>query len=142
VVIDTNCMIRAVAGKSPYSEALERLKNKCHMIAYSKKIMKEYIAKLRVVGMSAYIFQRKLEDIKEMNKLKRATNTILLRARRKIRQRHLPLPSDRTDIKFLVAALAKSAKYIITTDRHLLVLNPYGHGNSQIKIVCPQNYLP
>lgn len=134
-------MIRAVAGKSPYSEALERLKNKCHMIAYSKKIMKEYIAKLRVVGMSAYIFLRKLEGIKEMNKLKRVNNTILQRARRKIRQESLPLPSDRTDIKFLVAALAKSAKYIISTDRHLLALNPYRHNNSQIKIMPPENYL-
>ena len=135
-------MIRAVAGKSPYSEALERLKNRCHMIAYSKKIMKEYIGKLRAVGMTIYIFLRKLEDIKQMNKLKRATNTILLRAKKEIRQKRLPLPSDRYDVKFLVAALAKSAKYIITTDPHLLTLNPYRYAGSQIEIVPPQSYLP
>lgn len=140
VVIDTNTLIRALAELEPYSQALKRLIEKCDTIIFSTQISKEYSGKFHKTGMPKFIFQRKLEDLRQQGKLKRSYETALKNARRKIKIERLPLPNDRTDIKFIVTAIAANARYIITNDNHLLRLNPYRYQHSRINIIDPVEY--
>lgn len=138
--MDTNTLIRALAELEPYSRALGHLTQKCDTIVFSTQIMKEYSGRFHKAGMTKLIFQRKLEEIRQRGKLKRCNETPLRNARRRIRDERLPLPNDRTDIKFVEAALASNAGYIITTDRGLLELDPYRYQGSRIGIIDPAEY--
>jgi len=140
VVLDTNVAIRALAGLSPHVEALERLKSLCHTAIWSKDVLKEYQSRVNKIGMTGIILLTRLASLEQIGKLERCFKTLLDRAQRTIREEHLPLPNDRTDTKFLKLAIAKKASYIITSNGHLLNLNPYRYSASSIKIVVPEDY--
>jgi len=140
VVVDTNTLIRALANFEPYSKALEHLIEKCDTIVFSTQIMKEYFGKFHKAGMTKTFFQRKLEDIRQLGKLRRCYETPLRKARKQIKTKHLPLPNDRTDIKFIETAIASNARYIVTNDGELLRMNPYRYQNSHISIIDPVEY--
>lgn len=140
VVLDTNVAIRALAGLSPYVEALERLKDLCHIAISSTAILREYQSRVHNAGMNGTTLQIRLESLRQMGKLKGCPKTLLDRAQKRIQKEHLRLPNDQTDVKFLRAGIAKKAKYIISKDRNLLDLSPYRYGKSSIKIVEPEKY--
>lgn len=141
MVIDTYTFIRALADIENHRKVLNHLKAKCHIIVTTTGITKEYKSRLRKTGMTTYILQRRLEDLTQIKKLKRLKVTPLKKAKKKIKDEHLRLPEDRNDIKFIEAAVASKARYLITTDRGLLGLNPYKCKQAYIEVITPQKYV-
>jgi putative PIN family toxin of toxin-antitoxin system len=140
VILDTCVVLRALAGKSPYSNTLYRIKEICDTISFSNRIQKEYLNKAHKSGLTGLFLISEFDKLKRCKKLKKINHTSIINARKEIQKKKLPLPNDKDDIKFVEAAIAKKAKYIITTDTTLLDLDPYRIKNGTIRIIEPIEY--
>lgn len=90
--------------------------------------------------MTFLILERKIKELERLGKTKDVRRTDLDNARARILCEHLPLPTDAFDNKFIEAAVACGARYVITTDPSLLTLDPYEHDAVNIRIVEPHTY--
>jgi predicted nucleic acid-binding protein len=133
--------LKALGGVSPYSEALDCLKEICNRIASTTEILREYKCKVTAEGMTSVILMRKMKELERIGKTKDVYQTQLNHARTLIQRANLPLPTDSFDHKFFVAAIACKARYIITTDPGSLALSPYNHPPINMKIVKPTEYV-
>lgn len=139
VVLDTNVLIRALAHIGVYGEVLDRIKEICHQIAYSKKIEKEYKGCATKGGMTTNILLRKLQDLEEEKKLKFVRQSLL---ESKLKNVEFKMkPKDATDLKFVKIALVTDARYVITTDKHLLDLKFYRNGETCLEFITPKQFL-
>ena len=135
IVVDTHVFNRALGGISEYWDVLERIREQCNIIACSKEIIKEYLGRARSGGMEQLIVQRKIEDLKQIKKVK---------VFKKSKCDHVNLrkiPSHQPDEKFVRVAVASSARYIISKNKHLTDLNPYDFEDTHIEIIEPKEYL-
>jgi predicted nucleic acid-binding protein len=87
------------------------------------------------------ILERKVKELERVGKTKDVHRTNLGNAKARIANENLPLPTDTFDHKFIEAAVACGARYIITTDPSLLVLDPYDHDAVHLRIVEPSRYV-
>ena len=133
-------LLRALAGKSPHVDVLERIKEICNKVLFSTPILREWICKAFAEGMTSVILLRKLEEIRKDNKMKKCGGTSIDKARKMINRQRCMKPTDRDDLKFVEVALATGA-VLVTCDPHLLVLNPYVCGRRRLKIMTPEDYL-
>lgn len=140
VVVDTMVFLKALGGIDPYSEALDCIKKICNRIALSTEIHREYKCKVTSEGMTFLILERKIKELERVGKTKDVHRTNLDNAKARITNEHLPLPTDTFDNKFVEAAVACGARYIITTDPSLLTLDPYDDNTLHMRIVEPSRY--
>lgn len=140
MVLDTMVLLRMFTDKSPYVDVLERIKEKCNKIVFSTPIHKEWRSKAYAEGMSALLVIRKLEELRQINKLKKCKKTLIDEARKLIESKKCRKPTDHDDLKFVEVALAEKA-ILISKDSHLLNLNPYNCGEIDLKIISPEDYL-
>lgn len=132
--------LRALAGKPPSVIVLEKIKEICNKILISSPIAKELRSKAYVEGMSSLIILRKLKEFRQIKKLKKCKKTSIDKARKLIDSENCKKPTDRSDLKFIEAALAEKA-ILITKDHVLLNLNPYNCGKISLRIISPEEYL-
>jgi len=140
VVLDTMVLLRMFTDKSPYVDVLKRIKEECNKIIFSTHIVREWRTKAYVAGMSSLIVLRKLEELRQIKKLKRCNKAPIDRARKLIANKKCKKPIDLDDLKFVEVALARKAD-LITRDPILLNLNPYNCGKFRLKIMSPEDYL-
>lgn len=133
-------LLRMLADQSPYTNVLEKIKEKCNKIMFSTSIDKEWRTKAYIEGMSVLTLIRKLEELKQIEKLKKCKKISLDKARKLVRSKKCRKPDDRYDLKFVEAAMAEKA-ILITRDFTLLDLNPYKCGKVYLKIMSPEDYL-
>lgn len=139
-IFDTYVFLRSLGKTSLFRRTLEHLHMKRHILRYSTEIEKEYTNKAGSVGFLP-ILTIKLQELKRSGKFKKITKTNILKARKKIKEKELPLPADRDDVKFIEAGLASKSKYLVTTDRGMLVLDPYRHNSENMRIIKPAGYV-
>jgi len=142
-VFDTNSLLGALINKHPFCDALEKLQKVCDRVVISNPIQKEFISKLHSVGLTIVVFNQKMSELSSMGKIKRLNKTHLLKAKRMIKKQRLRLPNDKEDHKFIEAAVASSAGFLVTADNGILILDPYRYNkaNSTIRILSPENYV-
>lgn len=141
VVFDTWALLNAFKNIDPYANALDTLDIVCDKMAVSQPIMKEFHNKLHSTGLTLVLFTKKLSELLGKGKIVKIKRTNLTKARRKIRDNNLLLPNDSDDHKFIEAAIAVHARYIITTDNGMLSMNPYKYDNNAIiEIITPSDY--
>ena len=134
VVLDTCVTIRALGNAGKYRELRESIVKKCDKIAFSKEIRKEWIGQTAKAGMSPSFLIAQLEKLESVGKLKFIGKSKLQLVELNRR------PTDKYDEKFLTIALATKAKCIITTDPHLLELDPYKWNGTDMRIFRPEDY--
>ena len=140
IVVDTNTLIRGIGKVGKYFKVIERIKKKCDTIIVTTQIIKEYKGRVRIGGMTIPILQRKLDNLRELDKFKKIS---VSRVEFKLKNIDIcKKPTDNQDFKFLKLALAEDSPYLITEDRHLLNLNPYNCKNTDLKIIRPEDYEP
>jgi predicted nucleic acid-binding protein len=140
IVVDTMVFLKALGDVNPYSDALDCIKRICNRIALSTEIHREYKCKVTSEGMTFLILERKIKELERLGKTKDVRRTDLDNAKASILRKHLPLPTDAFDNKFIEAAVACGARYVITTDPSLLSLDPYEHDGLNLRIVEPHTY--
>jgi predicted nucleic acid-binding protein len=90
--------------------------------------------------MTSFILTRKIKELERIDKTKGVFRVQIEKAKSTIKKENLPLPADTDDHKFFEAAIACSARYIITTDHSSLDLDPYDHNLMHMRIVKPVQY--
>lgn len=90
--------------------------------------------------MSPTLLISKSEELKKIGKFKKINQYPLKKAKTIISKNRLPIPEDKYDVKFIEAALASKAKYIVTIDRGMLNLNPFRYDGENIEIISPEAY--
>src|SRR5574341_1180131 len=138
IVVDTGVFIRALGRVGDFENFLQAiLKKSDDKIVFTTEIMKEYRYKVGLGGFTFPIFERKEKFITK-NKIKYIEQSKLDR----IDISSCKKPDDKSDIKFIRAALASNAACIITIDRgHLLTLDPYECNEHLIRICKPEKYV-
>jgi len=139
-IFDTGVFLRALGNINPHTQALEHLKERCNIIRFSNIILREYKVIARKLGMSPTLLISKSEELKKIGKFKKINQYPLRKAKMIIKKNRLPVPKDKYDVKFIEAALASKAKYIVTIDRGMLNLNPYCYDSENIEIISPETY--
>jgi len=111
IVLDTNCLLRAVPTKSDYHSVLTALQQGRYILCCSNGILLEY------EEMLMRFYTRQLaNDV--LNFIFYSVNTLLITP---YFQWEL-ISSDPDDDKFVDCALNAGADYIVTNDRHFNVL--------------------
>ena len=112
VVLDTNCLLVALAQKSPYRCIWEKFRHGVFSLCYSTEILQEYEEiLLRYYSISTVVLT--------MEMLLKSPNII----------QNVPyyrwnlITVDPDDNKFVDCALNAGADYIITNDKHFNILN-------------------
>ena len=115
IVLDTNCLLRAVPKKSDFHSILTALQQGRYKLCCSNAILMEYEELLAR-------FYPKQVVANTMNFIFYSTNTLLITP---YYQWGL-IPTDPDDNKFVDCALNAGADYIVTNDRHFNVLKSLG----------------
>ena len=139
IVVDTCVFIRALGRVDGFEDFLEAIFKCDDKIVFTTEIVKEYRYHVGIGGFTFRIFQRKIEDeFRRKNKIKGIEKSKLDR----IDLSSCKKTDDKSDIKFIKAALASNAACIITLDRgHLLALDPYECNDHLIRICRPEKYV-
>ena len=112
VVLDTNCLVVALAQKSPYRCIWETFRQGKYSLCYSTEILQEYEeVLLRHYSISAVVLT--------MEMLLKSPNII-----QTVPYYHWNLiTADPDDNKFVDCALNAGVDYIVTNDKHFNILN-------------------
>jgi predicted nucleic acid-binding protein len=140
IVPDTMVLLRMLSSKSPYVDALERIKKEYYHIAFSTSMRREWMTKSYDEGMPASIVVRKLEELNQLKKLRKCNKTRVDKTRKLFDREKCKKPNDKDDVKFVIVALAEEAT-ILTEDRVLLNLDPYKCANTALEIKTPSDFL-
>jgi len=121
IVVDTNVIFSGIFFQGPPSKILENILTGRHQVVLSEDIVSEYRnvivrygKKKKVLDLSAPL---EIIDLLISNSLFIDANGIVT-----------PGCADPDDIKFLQAAMAAKAKYLISGDKHLLDVGKYPGG--------------
>ena len=132
VVLDTNCLLVALAQKSPYRCIWETFRQGKFSLCYSTEILQEYEEVLqRYYSISTVVLTIEM--------LLKSPNVI-----QNVPYYHWNLIfADPDDNKFVDCALNAGADYIVTNDKHFNILNKIGFPLIKVididifkKIVC------
>lgn len=107
IVLDTNCLLMAIPGRSPYHKILEDFFKGEYLLCVSNEVVLEYeeilISKVGAVVANNII-----------NAILASQYTVFINPQNRY---HL-IESDPDDNKFVDCAINAKAKYIVTQDRH------------------------
>ena len=135
IVVDT-CVFTRLDGI--YRVVLGCFLGTDDVIAYSKEVLNEYKGRapdlLILMG-----FITRLTNAEKIKMFKRSY--IDSHVKRYSRVRRINYPSHNRDRKWVNIAIAVIAKYIISTDSHLLNILPNHIENDIIKIIKPSQYM-
>lgn len=140
VIFDTCVFLKALGEQEPHKGAMEHSGEVYHTIRCSTEILREYQCKTSSEGMTVFFLLRKVKEFEKAGKLKRINKTLLEQASGLARDNCCQMPNDRDDHKFVVAAVACKAGFVVTTDTGMLNLNPYQCGTVKIEFAPPQIY--
>ncbi len=132
--------LRMLSDRAPYRDLLQKINEKPDKIMYSAPVIKEWRTKAYAEGMTSFIILRKLEELRQNEKLKKCSQTLLINAQELIEKKKCKKPSDNFDLKYIELALAVEA-LLITEDHALLTLDPYGCGGKNFRIIKPEDYM-
>jgi predicted nucleic acid-binding protein len=136
VVIDT-CVLVRLEGK--YSKTKRCILASNDIIAISDEAMKEYGAR---AYPSNLVLQSFLQELNGRRKLKHCRRSFVeARVARLENSRDISYPNHRRDKKWVKLAIAVGARYILSTDSHLLELPPNPCNNHRVESIDPLNYV-
>lgn len=130
IVVDTNVIFSGIFFKGVPSKIIENIFLKKYQIVLSKEIVDEYIKVIE-----RYCKKKKVPDFTvplEIIDLL-ISHSIFIDSSAVI----TPYCADPDDIKFLEAAMASKAKYLISGDKHLLNVGEYPGG----LVLRPQDFI-
>lgn len=135
IVVDTCVFIRL---PSDYKRTLDCILTTNDEIAVTKTILNEYAGRAYASNL---ILQAFLEYLRSEGKLKHFQSSFVAAARRRHRRAHrINYPPHEKDKKWIDVALATSARYIVSTNRHMLELQPNRCNEDPIETIDPQQY--
>lgn len=138
LVVDTHIVFKALAGRvEKYKLFLETIKEKCDRIVITNDIKKEYRSRASTYGMTLVIIIQRLEKLgyRGKKKIRKVSASI------EIKKYNFKVLKDEKDLKFIEAAIASKASYLVTEDSHLLELKVIKHKSGECKIIKPEDYL-
>ncbi|HID26529.1 MAG TPA: putative toxin-antitoxin system toxin component, PIN family [Methanosarcinales archaeon] len=138
LVVDTHIVFKALAGRvEKYKLFLETIKEKCDRIVITNDIKKEYRSRASTYGMTLVIIMQRLEKLgyRGKKKIRKVSASI------EIKKYNFKVLKDEKDLKFIEAAIASKASYLVTEDSHLLELKVIKHKSGECKIIKPEDYL-
>lgn len=112
ILIDTNCFLAILPVKSIFRSVYDAYRSKKFELIVSTEILNEY-SEIFSIKMTPLISENIIELILEQ------TNTI----KSEIYFKWSLLENDYDDNKFVDAAIASGADYIVTADKHFNILN-------------------
>lgn len=120
VVIDTNVVISGIFFGGPPAKVLEAVLDEQYQVILSEEIIKEYFEILHRIS------EKRNAPIDPGSKIINIliSNAIIIDAT----NAETPQCADPDDIKFLQAAIASNAKFLISGDKHLLDVGKYKGG--------------
>lgn len=121
IVVDTNVIFSGIFFQGPPSKILENILNGLHQIVLSEAITSEYKNVILRYGK-----KKKVPDLSAPLEI----INLLISSSLFIDANDIVTPgcADPDDIKFLQAAMASKAKYLISGDKHLLDVGGYPGG--------------
>jgi putative PIN family toxin of toxin-antitoxin system len=140
VIFDTYVFLKALGQQEPHRDAMEHFMKVSHTMRYSTEILNEYKSKTSCEGMTVLFLLRKVMELERSGKLKKIKVTLLEQSSELIRDNHCQMPNDRYDDKFVVAAIACKARFVVTTDNGMLDLNPYRCDRVGVEFIEPASY--
>jgi len=136
ILVDTSVFIRL---KGVYKETLDCILATCDVIAYTKEILNEY--KGRAHSSLLFHLRPFLLELRNKGKLDSFRSSFVdSRVRRHENIKRINYPVHNKDKKWIKAAIAIRAKYIISTNRHLLEVVPNRCNDDIIEIIEPSQY--
>ncbi len=111
VVLDTNVLLISISRKSRYRPLFDALLNGRYKLAISNEILSEYIE----------VLERKANATVAINIAEALLNSVNV-VRTEIFFNWGLIKDDDDDNKFVDCAIAASAKYIVSNDKHFRVL--------------------
>ena len=136
ILVDT-CVFIRLGGE--YKETHECIMKSPDVICLTKEILKEYMGR----ETSSPLFQLRpfLIRLEQNKKLKLITSSYVTeRVRRLENTRTFHYPSHNKDRKWIKTAIATKARYIISTNRHILELPPNRYNEEQTENIDPHTY--
>lgn len=127
VVIDTNVFISAIFWNNDCSEIIELWKSSKIVLISSIPIIEELLETLR--DFKIHLATDSINELKNTI----LNNAIIVNPKSKV----FIIKDDPDDNKFIEAAIAGDAKYIITQDKHLLRVS----GFCAISIITPRDFI-
>ena len=130
-VLDTNILLRAlIKPQGTVGPILRRLRNGDYLAIYSEPILDELLAKLALPRLrdKYHLTDETTTDLLALLALRGE----LVRPERKVR-----VCRDHDDDKFIEAALAGGAEYVVTGDEDLLSLKKL----ESVRFVTPRTFL-
>lgn len=136
ILVDTSIFIRL---KGIYQSTFDCILETCDVIAYTKEILNEYKGRARSSILFHLLpFLRELENRGKLGFF--ARSLVVSRVRRHENVRRINYPPHNKDRKWIKVAIAIRAKYIISTNNHLLRLVPNRCNDDIIEIIQPFQY--
>jgi uncharacterized protein len=126
VVLDTNVFISGIFWSGVSGKILNQWRDGNIELVISTEIILEIIRVLNDFKI------RLPDDLINEWRLSLISNSILV-----IPKTHVDIVEDKTDNKFIEAAIEGKAEYIISSDKHLLKIGQYKH----IRILRPQEFI-
>lgn len=125
--------------KGKYRDMLDCALVTTDIIAISKKILKEYKGRAYT---SKLILQSFLLQLQHKGKLKYFKQSLVnARVRRYKNSRSVKYPPHKKDKKWIEVAIAVEARYIISTNEHLLKTAPNRFNNDLVETIEPCRYI-
>jgi putative PIN family toxin of toxin-antitoxin system len=111
VVIDTNIFVMAIAQRSAFHDIFRKLKDEAYEIVVTTEILLEYeeILSRKYNEETVKFFLRLLDELENVHFIRTYYHWNLIK-------------TDPDDNKFVDAALATGAKFLVTEDKHYNIL--------------------
>jgi putative PIN family toxin of toxin-antitoxin system len=127
LVVDTNVLVSSFLGTGPPRQILHRIRDGQDLLCVSAPILTEYLTVLRRGGVSDALLLSLLDLLRDPERV------LVVEPRTRVALIH----DDPQDNVFLECALAATAGFIISGDRHLRKIAAF----RGIPILSPQEYL-
>ena len=127
LVVDTNVLVSSFLGTGPPRQILHRIRDGQDLLCLSAPILTEYLAVLRRGGVSDALLLSLLDLLRDPERV------LVVEPRIRVALIH----DDPQDNMFLECALAATAGFIISGDRHLRKIAAF----RGIPILSPREYL-
>jgi uncharacterized protein len=127
LVVDTNVLVSSFLGTGPPRQILHRIRDGQDLLCVSAPTLTEYLTVLRRGGVSDALLRSLLDLLRDPERV------LVVEPRTRVALIH----DDPQDNVFLECALAATAGFIISGDRHLRKIAAF----RGIPILSPQEYL-
>lgn len=111
IVLDTNCLIQSIPQKSPFRRVWESILSGENILCVSNEIIEEYME----------ILQKLTDEETATLVIKTIVENPFVEFVNPYYQFHL-ITADPDDNKFVDCAIAATARYVVSNDRHFNVL--------------------